>query len=133
MTFVTALEQGEPADFIQIDLYAGYGVFPGPITPGTYELSGDELDFALCGACVRIFTNVDSTGAFDGVYMPTGGTLTVSAAGNAVGGEMTGTISNLTFQHVDIADDATTTPVGDDCSSALSAASFSGTLEAPPE
>lgn len=129
LMFAAYLETGEPADAIQVELYAGYGVFPGAVTPGTYTLSGAELDYATCGACIRIFTNVTSAGADDGIYMPTGGTLTVTTAGTAVGGTLTGSISNLTLQHVEIAEDLTTTAVGDGCTSTMSNATFTGTLE----
>ena len=132
LTFVALRETGEPADAVQVDLYAGYGVFPGAITQGTYTLSGDELDFATCGACVRIFTNVTAAGADDGIYMPTGGTLTVTTAGTAVGGTLTGSISNLTFHHVELDQDGNTTPAADaaTCTSTMSNATFTGTLEA---
>ena len=133
LTYAALLETSQPSDAIQVDLYAGFGVFSGAITPGTYQLAGDELNFATCGICVRLFTNVSSAGANDGTYMPTGGTLTITAAGTGVGGALTGSLSNLQFRHVNI-DPASgeTTPAADTCSSALTSATFNATMTAAP-
>lgn len=64
--------------------------------------------------------------------MATGGTVTVAVVGTALGQQLTGTLSNLTFAHVTI-DQSTfmSTPVGDGCTSSITSASFDGTLEAP--
>lgn len=133
LDFFAALEAAPPTDFLQIQLYAGYGVFgTGAVTPGTYQLTGDETNFATCGACVIITTDVTQNSAGDN-YMATGGTLTVTTAGTANGQMLVGSLSNVTLTHVNI-DDTTgeTTAVGDGCNTQITSASFSGTLMAPP-
>lgn len=70
------LESSAPADALEIARYAGYGAFSGgPITPGVYQISGDELNFATCGICLLLSTNTDSNGHHDDDYMATAGTV----------------------------------------------------------
>jgi hypothetical protein len=130
LTFYAPLEPTAPADSIQIDLYAGYGVFSaGSITPGTFQITGEELNFATCGLCVRLFTNVTSTGDVGDTYMATGGTVTIAAAGTANGSTLSGSLSNVQFRHVNI-DPVTgnTTLAANSCSTALTNATFSATV-----
>jgi len=133
LEFDALLETAQPADGIAIILYAGYGAFDGAaITPGTYQIAGDELDFATCGVCVVMSTNVTSTG-YEDDYMATGGTVTITAAGSAVGGTMSGSLSNVTFHHAEIAMGNGDTTISDDsCTSAITNATFTGTLAAAP-
>ena len=104
----------------------------GIIQPGTYQITGEELDFATGGVCVRIATNVSSAGQDDD-YFATGGTVTITEAGSAVGGTLTGTLTNITFHHVTIdPQTGATTQSPDTCTSGLTNATFTGTLAAPP-
>jgi hypothetical protein len=133
LEFDALLETASPADGISVILYAGYGAFSaGAIMPGTYEISGEELDFATCGVCVLLATNATADGHEDD-YMATGGTVTITAAGTAVGGTLSGTLTNVQFHHVTI-DPQTgeTTQAADTCTSAMSNATFTGTLAAAP-
>ncbi len=128
------LEEAAPADVLTVALYADYGAFTGTgVLPGTYQITGDELDFATCGVCVIISTNSDGSG-YEDDYMATGGTLTVTEAGDQVGETLTWALTDVTLQHVTIDSvSGETTPVGDGCTTAISGATFSGTLEAPPQ
>ena len=129
---LSQLEAAQPTDLLRIQLYAGYGAFANrAIVPGTYQITGAELDFATCGVCVMLATNVTAN-SYDDDYMATSGTVTITAAGTAVGGTLSGSLSNIQFHHVMI-DDQTgaTTPAPDTCTSAMSSATFSGTLAAP--
>jgi hypothetical protein len=110
-------------DAVQIELYAGFGAFTSaPIQPGTYPLTGAELNYATCGVCVRLLTDISMGSASDAGYLATGGTLTITS----VTPNITGTLSNLTFQHVNIAPSPSfmSTPHPDLCTSAITSAAF---------
>jgi hypothetical protein len=132
LEFDALLEAGEPSDAIAILLYAGYGAFAaGPIVPGTYQITGDELDFATCGVCVLLATNATSTG-YDDDYMAISGTVTITEAATAVGQNFTGSITNVAFHHVDIdPSSGATTQSADTCETAMSNATFTGATAAP--
>jgi hypothetical protein len=127
------LEAAEPTDVIFVDFFTGYTPFgtqqaPTAVVPGTYQLSGEQLDFATCGVCVTLGTNATASGVEDD-YMVTQGTLTVDAVGDAVNETLTFSLSGLQFQHVTInPDTAVTTPVGDGCTTEISNATFTGTV-----
>ncbi len=136
-----ALNADTAPDLLDIELYAMTGVFTAAITPGTYTLSGDELNYATCGLCVLIYANAtfdsstgDLTGA-DQYYLATGGSVTItSVADNTAGtGTLTGTLNNITFDHVTI--DSTTftsTPVGDSCESMITSMPFTAPVTVIP-
>ena len=119
-----------PPDVLDIELFAGHGVFPGAIQPKAIPISGAELDYATCGGCVLIAANCLncdlSTGAGVGsFYMATSGTLTITALS-----PLTGSLSNVMFTHVTIDNQGTSptyhvTPVGDGCVSKIATISFS--------
>ncbi|HEY3446019.1 MAG TPA: hypothetical protein VGK67_06610 [Myxococcales bacterium] len=89
-------------DTVRLELYQqATGIFTGGIVPGTFALSGAELQYKTCSLCVRV---IDELGK---IYMPTGGTVTLAA----VGTRLTGTLTNVAFQEVTIAADFTSTPV----------------------
>jgi hypothetical protein len=131
------LEPAEPADIVIVEFYTGYEPFgteaaPTAVVPGTYQLSGAQLDYATCGVCVRLATNATTTATEDD-YMATGGSVTVAAVGDAIGETLTLSFSNVTFQHVTIAPmGGQTTPVGDGCTAGIGSASMSGMVQAFP-
>lgn len=130
------LEAAEPLDLFVLQFYTGYEPFgtetaPTAVVPGTYQLTGAQLDFATCGVCARIATNSTTTSSEDD-YFATGGSVTVTAVGDAVGETLTVSVSNLTFTHSTI--DMTTnetTAVGDGCDTRIANASFTGMVMAP--
>lgn len=130
------LEGAEPTDVLFIDFYTGYEPFgtqmaPTAVVPGTYQLTGAQTDYETCGVCVTIGTNATQTG-YDDDYMVTGGSVTVTAVGDAVGETLTFSVSNLQLQHVNIDPmSGATTAVGDGCTTSISAATFTGTVMAP--
>jgi hypothetical protein len=135
VAFETKLETGMPTDLLTVEFYASAGAFAandgGVITAGTYAITGDELNYATCGVCVRVLTNATTT-AIDQAYMATGGLVTLTEVGSAVGGNFNVSVSNLTFRHVNI-DPMTfeSTLASDTCASAVTSASYSGMLVAP--
>ena len=75
--------------------------------------------------------NLQTDAAVD-TYWVTGGSVTLTAVGSGSGsagvtGTLTGSVSNLTFTHVNIDNMGTTTAVGD-CNSKLESMAFSGTI-----
>lgn len=114
-------------DALQIELYAGLGPFQNGITSQSITLAGDELDYATCAACVRVFTDLteDSSG---GEYFATGGTLNLTSVENT----LKFTLTNVTLQHVTITSGTwETTPVGDGCTTTLTDVTFSAPIEQP--
>lgn len=131
-----ALEGAEPTDVLFIDFYTGYEPFgtqqaPTAVMPGTYNLSGAQVDYATCGVCVTMGTNATMAG-YDDDYMVTGGTVTVTALGDAVGETLTLSVSGLQLQHVNIDPmSGATTSANDGCTTSLSNATFTGMVTAP--
>lgn len=124
----SAINADAVPDFLGLELYEGSGVFASGLKTGTFQLKGDELNYATCGACALIYSDVDFANQKIGAtYMATGGTLTLSS----FKGQLTGTLSNATFEHVTIAknDPYTSTPVGDGCTTAITSVDFDSTLE----
>ncbi len=120
-------------DFLQIELYNGFGVFDGGIATGTYDLTvTSEANYSSCGACIRILSDMN-TSTFEGVddYFQTAGTLTITAftTGDAsTPSTITGSISGLDLEHVTIDSSSyTSTPVGD-CSTTVPDFSFTTDL-----
>ena len=110
------LEAGTPADQLHLDLFYNYGVFkPGVVKTGTYTLAGDELSNRWCGLCVLIDEGASGS-TVRGSYMATGGSVTLTS----VAGKLTGQLTNVTFQHVNIDPDTlVNTPHPDGCTSAI--------------
>jgi hypothetical protein len=109
-------------DGILVELYKGAGVFAGGIVPGTYALTGAELNYKTCGLCVRFFGNstIQNPGQD---FMPTAGSVTITEVGPSGTGRLKATLNGLTFTHVTIAPspDFTSTPVNDGCNTAFAA------------
>lgn len=121
------LQTGSPFDELEFDLYAGYGVFTNGFVPGTFQIAGDELQFFTCGLCVFVNSQRADPQTYVDDYYATGGTVTISS----IAGTLTGTVSNLTFEHVTLANNETT-PVGDGCVTAVAGATFTAPITAPP-
>lgn len=109
-------------DNLSLQLFKELGVFTtGEIVPGAVALTGPEVNYETCGACVLIYTDIDPvSGTEDSVYMATAGTLNLME----VSPNLRGTLSNVTFTHVTIdADTFASTPVGD-CDATLTSMEF---------
>ncbi len=124
VVFTAAANADLTPDLFEFELYKGFGVFSvGSIQPGTYTISGAELNYATCGICPRIFTDFDEATQMtaEQQYYATGGTITITS----VTPDLTGTVSDLTFEEVTI--NPTTfesTPVPGGCSTSITSASF---------
>lgn len=121
-----ALDSTMTPDVLQVELYAGFAAFQGAdITAKTIQLSGDELNYKSCGACVRVFADVPQMGDSPAQYFATGGTLQLTS----VSGSLQGTLTNVTLEKVTVdPNDFTSTPVGDGCTTKIVSASMNATL-----
>jgi hypothetical protein len=123
-------------DYIKLELYAGHGGVTTGLKPGTYAITGDDTNYISCGVCVRMFTDVTQTSGQTPEYFASSGTVTLTSVGSGSGsgsgsdklyGTFSGSFQNLSFDHVDIGSDFTSTPVGD-CTSTLASGTFSADL-----
>jgi hypothetical protein len=95
---------------LSLELYPGFGVFAAGLHRlDSYPLTGDDLDYQTCGACVRLLADADSEGRGSRVFMATGGTLSFSL----VGDDFTASLKGVELREVAI-DPVTfaTRPVG---------------------
>jgi hypothetical protein len=101
MIYVSPLCQ--PAHRLSVQLYPGHGVFPGDVAPGTYDLgAASEHSFATCGACVRLFQDVDAHGRPARTYLAASGQLVITDLGGADGERFGATLDQVTFTEVTI-------------------------------
>jgi hypothetical protein len=132
------LETAAPSDLFTFEIYTGYAPFgtqeaPTPAVAGTYQISGNQLQYADCSVCLTMASNVSADGmSYDDDFMATGGTVTITQAGTTVGSNLKFSLSNITFEHVTF-DGPTSTPVGDGCNTAITSAEFDGQLMMPPQ
>jgi hypothetical protein len=119
------LNQDAKPDYIDLELYKGFGVFTNgyPTTATTIPLTGDEVNYRTCGACIRVYSDIDTDNmTIAGTYFATAGTLELTQVSET---RLAGTLTNLTLTHVDI-DDTTfeTTAHADGCSTTLASLAF---------
>jgi hypothetical protein len=111
-------------DYVQIELWDGRGAFSaGAVAPGTYQLTGAELNPATCGICVRGLG--DKGAATQKEYFATAGTVQVTSVGGA-GAAVSVTLTNARFAEIDAAKAA----VAGGCTAAVSRAKLDGTIVA---
>jgi hypothetical protein len=126
------LDSDPKPDILAVELYKGFGAFTtGNITTGTFSLTGPELDYATCGVCVRVLTNVDvgAGGDYSQMYFQTSGTVQLSS----VNGNIVGTLSDVRLEHVTLNPTTfETTPVNDGCVTGTESAGFSAPIMFTP-
>jgi len=117
-------------DQFDLQLWAHYGGFgsQGEIRPGTYPITGDELDIQKCGICPAILPDVtQNTTTLTELYMPTGGSVTITSAGTNGAGTLSGSFTNLTFAHYLIQNNMLVMAT-DGCTSTIASGTFSAPL-----
>ena len=99
----TDINSDATPDVATVLLFDGFGAFAamGPIPSGaqTIQITGEEAQFASCGACILAGTDADAQGNLMDDYLVTSGTLNITSVSNQ---RIEGTITNATFTHVDI-------------------------------
>ncbi len=123
LSWYGALEEGNPADYLWIDLVDGKGVFEDGITTlDAYTLTGDDLDKDDCGLCIYITDQYDTGDeTWLDTYLITGGTVTLTS----VEGNITGKLEDATFVKVD---SVTGVPTSDGCTSEIDQISFNAEI-----
>ena len=93
-TSTIVLDAGPPRDSFLLKLNTGKGVFTGGLRTGTFTLSGADLEFSNCGACISIVADIGMMGPTT-FYFATAGTLTLTATQPPAG-----SIQGVTFREV---------------------------------
>lgn len=115
-------------DALEIAFYAGYGVFPGAVAPGTYDIALDEPSFATCGLCGLVLAdNTNDLADPNGVYFAASGTVTITS----LGPDITGSVDNLVLNHVTIDGTTGDTTIVGDCQTTITHADFDGPVPPP--
>ena len=119
-------------DALQLELYDGYGVFADGIVAGTYDLTiASEANYATCGACIRIYTDTDSSGNGVDDYYQTAGSLVITGftTGDAsTPSTITGSISGLALEHVTINSSTYESTAVGDCETTVADFSYTANL-----
>lgn len=128
--FIGDLNADPRPDWIWIELYEGpapdftYANFPA--TPFTVQIAGGELAYATCSVCVSLTTDVNLANEdeleYVDDYFATGGSVTFTTL---TATNIAGTMSNVTFDHVDFSMDGQA-PNASGCKSTLASATFEG-------
>jgi hypothetical protein len=86
-------------EVVQVELWPDRGAFRGgPVQPGTYQLTADDLDFATCGICLRALG--DQGLPTEREYFAVAGTVEVSAVAPTAGAPFVATIVEASFAEV---------------------------------
>lgn len=120
--FYQAINDDLLPDFFQIEVYGDTMQFPGLPEPGTYEISGDNAQYAGCGVCVLLLADVDGDGIASHTFLATSGSVTLTETGPG----LVGTYSDLVFEEVEVDGETyVSTPVGE-CASISASGVFTG-------
>lgn len=126
-----ALNADAAPDLLSIELYKfDGGAFAAgfPTSSTTIQLTGAETGYDSCAACALVYADY-TQGSDPQAYLASAGSMTLTSVSTT---SMAGSLSNVTFRHVDI--DATTfasTDNADGCTATLSSVSFTATPMAP--
>ncbi len=128
---VGALNADAMPDVLSVELYKFMGgAFAAgfPTSSTTIQLTGAEATYDTCAACVLIYPDVTQNSAGE-PYMANAGSITLTSVSTT---SIAGSLSNVNFRHVTIADNTyVTTDAADGCSASLTSVSFTGTPMAP--
>lgn len=82
----STLDVGPPPDLFVVELFGGFGVMTDGLKTGTFEITGDETDFNLCGVCVSVIADFEAGVGSPMTYVAQSGTVTItSIEGNFTG------------------------------------------------
>ncbi|MGC4120806.1 MAG: lamin tail domain-containing protein [Myxococcales bacterium] len=108
-------------DYVSLELYEGGGPFTSGLATGTFQLTASEQQYSSCSLCVVMTDEMGKT------YLPTGGSVTLTAVAN----RLTGTLNNVSFQEVTISSVSpyTSTPVTPNgCTSNIASMAFDAAI-----
>lgn len=93
----STLDASAPVDLFIVELFSGFAPFANGIAPGTYEITGDQTDYNLCGACVGVFANLPNEQAPEMVYTAQAGTLVITSVEGSFAGSFTPSGGSASF------------------------------------
>jgi hypothetical protein len=128
ITFEVDLDGATTPDRFQLRLISGRGVFIDGVVTGQFPVAGKQLDNASCALCLMVLADV-TAGTPAELYFATRGLLRL----DAVDTRLTGTITDVDFQHVSLAPDPphASTPIDDGCTTHISSLPFDVALSGP--
>ena len=99
------------ADYVNMDLFAGFGAFTGSnmVGSGVYTIANDDTSYVDCGLCVYLQGDYDlmaDDGTSDDYLMAKSGTVTLTSVS---GSSYKATLSNVDFRRVVVEADGTIT------------------------
>lgn len=113
----------EDAITVQVELWPNKGPFAGDTPqPGIYQLTGDDLDPALCGVCVRALAAKGE--AIQRQYFATAGTVEITAVAPDADAPFVATVTGATFREVD--DELV--PIANGCTTEVARVKMAGTM-----
>ena len=106
-----------------VELLKGSGAFTTALHTGSIPLTGPELNYSTCGACLTIRWSGNASGQ---VFMLTAGTLDITQ----LAPNLQATLTGATFEHVTLGPPPgyPSTPVGDDCDTGIASVTIDSPL-----
>ena len=94
------LTEGEPGDFLLVELWDGFGAFSrGTVTAGSYEIAGADTSADSCGACAYVMADVDPATDEPGqAFLAQSGTLVIET----ILPDLSGSLDGLEFREIDV-------------------------------
>jgi hypothetical protein len=109
-------------DVVFVQLKGGKGAFAGrDPAPGTYPITGAELDYNTCGVCVTVIGDIVAGQGPTQFYFQRAGSVTITSAA----GTLAGSVSGLDFLELDL---GTEELVRDGCETQVGGLSFDEAL-----
>lgn len=119
---MTVASDAATRDVVFVQLKGGKGVFAGrDPEPGTYPLTGAELDYNTCGVCVTVIGDIVAGQGPTQFYFQRAGTVTITSTT----GSLVGSLANVAFQELDL---GTEEIIRDGCETQVGGVSFDEAL-----
>lgn len=119
---MTVASDAATRDVVFVQLKGGKGAFAGrDPAPGTYPLTGAELDYNTCGVCVTVIGDIVAGQGPTQFYFQRAGTVTITSAA----GSLVGSVSGMEFLELDL---GTEELVRDGCETQVGGLSFDEAL-----
>jgi len=140
VAYLANLTRANPIDLIDIELWTGTMEFMTAVATGTFDLSMKQNNnWFTCGACAAVWPQVmvgsDGSLAIDTAYFQnnqyqaTTGTMTLTS----VNGNITGSLSNVTFKHINLQGSGSASmqvDAPDGCTTSISSLNFTAPIMA---
>jgi hypothetical protein len=119
---MTVASDAATRDVVFVQLKGGKGAFAGrDPAPGTYPLSGAELDYNTCGVCVTVIGDIVAGQGPTQFYFQRAGTVTITQTSP----RLVGSVAGMEFLELDL---TTEELIRDGCETAVGGLSFDEAL-----